>query len=265
MQSQNRDQLGVFAECDSEDEELALDYNLLEQRVADAAGTCRHVPTASHCPAADPSSTPTIGGGLLESAKFQTYGTDTCGHASTGCPAAVSLREAVRGPHPYEALASKAAAQLGDRLGSTNGHAVACRVVFAEEDEPGQGMDEHWPRAGASNQVQWNAHLSKAVEGSKGHAEDRQCEIVFMDEEAPAPAPAVFTERERRISTAVGASDASARKMRHKNKTAIRQQMVLKAPDIDKWTNTGITGQVATMDQPEPSSPCEIVFADCTD
>lgn len=61
MQSQNRDQLGVFAECDSEDEDLALDYNLLEQRVADAAGTCRHVLTASQRLPPNPLSTLIIG------------------------------------------------------------------------------------------------------------------------------------------------------------------------------------------------------------
>lgn len=101
--------------------------------------------------------------GLPDSAKPRTYGTDTHGHASTGCPAAVSLREAVRGPHPYEALARKAAAQLGDRLGGTNGPAGACRVVFAEEDEPGQGMDEHWPRTGDRQQAALHDKLRPAT------------------------------------------------------------------------------------------------------
>lgn len=98
---------------------------------------------------------------LPESAAPRTYGPDTCKHAST----AVSLREAICGPHPYEALARKAAAQLGDRTVGTSAHAGACRVVFAEEDESGQAMDEHWPRAG---------HWQQAPEQSALHDKSRQ-------------------------------------------------------------------------------------------
>ena len=85
--------------------------------------------------------------GLPETPAPQPHGTNTCGHAITECPTAVSLRQAMTGPHPYESLASKAAAQLGDRLGGIEAPPGACQVVFAEEDEPGQALDEHWHRA----------------------------------------------------------------------------------------------------------------------
>lgn len=61
MQNQYRNQLGVFADCDSEDEDLALDYNLLEQQLAEAPSTCRHVTTASQCLPAVTSPILTIG------------------------------------------------------------------------------------------------------------------------------------------------------------------------------------------------------------
>lgn len=112
---------------------------------------------------------------------------------------------------------------------------------------------------GALNQVQWDAHGGRAVEGSRVRAEDwQQCEIVFMDEEASAPA--VSTMWERRPTTAVA---ASCRQMRHEKGTL----KVSEGLGIDRWTNSGIPGQVATKGQAanEHSSPCEIVFAHCTD
>ena len=61
IQHQTRDQLGVFADCDSDDEDLALQCDLLEEQAAVGPGTCRHVATGSQYLPADPISLQTIG------------------------------------------------------------------------------------------------------------------------------------------------------------------------------------------------------------